>query len=50
MVKFLLELQNYLLGLFKQTVFFKSDAANDFSGCITPKYDIDQFSQKNFDV
>ena len=30
--------------------FVKRDAKNGFSRCVTPKNDIDQFSQKNFDV
>ena len=34
------------LGLFKQTFFLKSDAANSFSHCITSKNHINQFSQK----
>ena len=28
----------------------KSDAANGFSRCIAPQNDMNQFSQKNFDV
>ena len=38
----------YGVGLFKKTIFSKSEAANGFSRCITPKNDLDQFSQKNF--
>ena len=34
------------LGLFKETFLLKSDAKNIFSRCITPKNDVDQFSQK----
>ena len=33
----------------KRTFFWKSNAANRFSHCITPTNDIEQFSQKNFD-
>ena len=38
------------IGLFKTSFFLKSDAANGFSCCITPKNNIDQFLQKNFDA
>ena len=36
----------YTLELFKKAFLLKSDAANGFSRCITPKNHIDQFSRK----
>ena len=41
---------NRPLGLFKKTYFLISIASQGFFRCITPKNDIDQFSQKNFRV
>ena len=36
------------VSVVQKNFFWKSDAANDFSRCITPKNDVDQFSQKKF--